>query len=111
MAGSRGFDEKISTEEEEKFLLCQILGVIAYGVVNMAMIHRYRRYLALKTYFVLVSYIVLPITAQVIQILNYGVALMNPAITITLLIVFIHVQSERKLLMKETGGRTGTVAY
>ncbi len=93
-------DEENFYRRGEKFLLCQILGVIAYGV-NMAMIHRYRRYLALKTYFVLVSYIVLPITAQVIQILNYGVALMNPAITITLLIVFIHVQSERELLMKE----------
>ena len=45
------------------------------------------------------SYIILPLTAELIQALNYGIALLNTAITISLFLIFVNLQSERELLL------------
>lgn len=81
-------------------LFTQALAGICY-LVSVVMIHTYRKSLSLRTYLVLMSYIVVPFTAQLVQFAHYGYSLLNPAITITLLLIFLNVQSERDLLIKE----------
>ena len=46
-------------------------------------------------------YIALPIVAEIIQVLNYGVALMNSFVAIAILLVFLNIQSERKALLEK----------
>lgn len=46
-----------------------------------------------------VSYLLLPMAANAVQVALFGVALLNAAITLALLIIFISIQSERKALL------------
>ena len=50
-----------------------------------------------KDFRILSSYIILPLAAEVVQMLNYGVALLNTGVALGLLIIFINIQSEQEL--------------
>lgn len=44
--------------------------------------------------------IILPVLAEIVQILNYGIGLLNTGVTIALLIIFISVQTDRELRLE-----------
>lgn len=87
---------------ENWFWLSQV-GGIAGMFVNTGMLVRYRKYLNKIELLALFSYIVLPVAAMTIQIFIYGVALLNLATTMSILLIFLLIQIEqaRKLQEKE----------
>lgn len=84
----------------DSMVVCQILAGICY-ITGVVLVHTYRKCLSLRTYLTLMSYIVIPSAAQLVQIANYGYSLLNPSVTVALLLIFLNVQSERDLLLKE----------
>lgn len=81
------------------FFLSQL---IPFGifVINTLLILSHRRVLSGKEQVFLLSHVVLPLIAELIQIINYGIALLNVGTTISLLLVFINIQLERELLLQ-----------
>ncbi len=53
-----------------------------------------------KDFMILTSYIVLPLLTEIIQMSHYGIALLNTGVSLSLLIIFINIQSERELRME-----------
>lgn len=74
---------------------------IALFLLNAVLIYRYRAQLRRRELFFLTSYILLPIAAETIQIVFYGVALMNAATTLALLLVYINIQLQRELYLEQ----------
>lgn len=81
-------------------LLSQIIAGFCY-VICAVLVQVYRKCLSLRAYLTLLSYIVVPVSAHLVQFAHYGYSLLNPAITVTLLLIFFNVQSEQELLLKE----------
>ncbi|PYI49962.1 sensor histidine kinase [Paenibacillus flagellatus] len=82
------------------FWLSQLIPFLIYGIVT-TLILRYRRYLRPRDMLFLLSYVVLPLIGEMIQIVNYGIALMGTAATASILLIFINIQSKRELLLKQ----------
>lgn len=80
------------------YWLSQLVPVLIYGIIT-AMILRYSRYLERMEVIFLLSYVALPMIAELIQIANYGMALMNTGTTLALLLVFINIQLEREFVI------------
>ena len=78
------------------FLLSQIIPFSFYGIAALLAI-RYSHYLRRRDLLFLSSHIILPLVAEIIQILNYGIATLNTGVTIALLLVFINIQFAREL--------------
>lgn len=78
------------------FWLSQTLPFLMYAL-DVAIFAVYRRSLNRKDFRILSSYIILPLAAEVVQMLNYGVALLNTGVALGLLIIFINIQSEQEL--------------
>ena len=73
--------------------------VIALHLFNAAIILRHFGCLTAAERLGFVSYLLLPMAANAVQVALFGVALLNAAITLALLIIFISIQSERKALL------------
>lgn len=84
----------------EMFLLSQLVPLMIY-ILDGAILTCYRQYLRKKDLFILFSYIFLPLTANIIQMFHYGIALLNTGATMSILLIFINIQSERELRMQE----------
>ena len=82
------------------FLLSQIIPFLIYGI-NAFLILRYARFIRRRDLLFLISHIILPLAAELVQIFNYGLAPLNIAITITLLFVFISIQFSRELRIEQ----------
>ena len=82
------------------FLLSQAIPFVLYAI-NGWIIFASRKQLRRKEVFFLLSYVVLPILAEAVQILHYGVALVNAGAAIAILLIFVNIQWERELLMKK----------
>ncbi|WP_079535865.1 histidine kinase [Phoenicibacter congonensis] len=82
------------------FLAAQLIPVFLH-LRNAAIVVRYRSCLSAKELLGFACYIALPIVAEIIQVLNYGVALMNSFVAIAILLVFLNIQSERKALLEK----------
>lgn len=80
------------------FWVSQAIPFFIY-LINAWVIIRYKDYMEKKDIVLFLSYIILPLTAELIQALNYGIALLNTAITISLFLIFVNLQSERELLL------------
>lgn len=80
------------------FWLAQVVP-IALHLRNAWIVVRYHACLAPKELAGFASYIALPIVAEVVQVAWYGVALMNTAVALAILLVFLSIQSERKALL------------
>lgn len=78
------------------FILSQLIPFLIY-TVNGVLIFTHYRQLKRRTAVFMGSYIFLPLTAELLQALNYGVALLGTAITLSLLLIYINIQSEREL--------------
>jgi len=61
----------------------------------------YREHMRKKDFIALLLYIAMAPLAGVIQIMNYGISLVNIVTTISLLLVFTNTQSEQELLVEE----------
>lgn len=81
------------------FWLSQLIPFLMY-TVDTAIFITCRRHLPRKEFLILSSYIVLPLAAEVIQMLNYGMALLNIGVVLGLLIIFINIQSARELRLE-----------
>lgn len=83
----------------EWFWLSQAIPVLMYGV-DILIFAAYRKTLSRKDFRILSSYIALPLAAELIQALHYGIALLNAGVSLALLIIFINIQAERELRME-----------
>lgn len=83
----------------DMFWLSQLIPFGMYGI-NGSLILGYRSYINKKDKLSLLAYIFFPLAAEGIQIMNYGVALLNTGVTVALLLIFINIQSKRELLLK-----------
>ena len=84
----------------EWFLVGQIIPFMVYGIVVFLMI-RYSHYLKRRNLLFLSSHIFFPLVAEVIQILNYGIATLNTGVTLALFLVFINIQFGRELRIEQ----------
>lgn len=82
------------------FWLSQCIPLLIYGI-TVTLIIRYRHALRWTDVLFFLSDVVLPLIAEVIQSMNYGIALMNAGSTFALYIIFINIQSERELLIQQ----------
>lgn len=89
-------DERNLYQRGSWFLASQ---VITFGIyaVDVALFVTYRKVLTYRDFWTLSQYIILPIVMEVIQMCNYGIALLNTGTTMALLLIFINIQSEREL--------------
>lgn len=81
------------------FWLSQLIPFSIYGV-DIAIFTNYRKNLTRRDFHILSSYIILPLLAEGIQILNYGISLLSAGVSLGMLIIFINIQSERELQLE-----------
>lgn len=81
------------------FWLSQALPFSIYAV-DIVIFAAYRKSLPRRDFRILSSYIVFPLAAEAVQMFHYGVALLNTGVSLSLLIVFINIQSEQELRME-----------
>jgi len=79
----------------ELFLLSQILPVIGM-IINIGIILFYRKALEGKALLFSLTYYLLPTIALLLQMLFYGITFINIASTLTMLILYISVHTERE---------------
>ena len=94
------FDENNIYCRGDFFLLSQLIPLLIY-LIGCILLVVYRKLLRRKVFICALAFIGLPAIAEIIQILNLGIALINSAITITLLLIFVYIQSERELLVQK----------
>lgn len=82
------------------FWLSQVLPLLIY-VLDGTMLFYYRRHLKRKDVFILSSYVFLPLALEAVQMMNYGIALLNTGAAVSILLIFIGIQSERELRMEQ----------
>lgn len=73
--------------------------VIALHLLNAFLVLRHFGCLTIAERLGFASYLVLPMVANAVQVVSFGIALLNASITVALLIIFISIQSERKALL------------
>lgn len=78
------------------FLLSQMLPFSIY-VVDIVIFTVYKKSLSYKDFYILSGYIILPLAAEIVQMFHYGIALLNVGVSLSLLIIFINIQSEQEL--------------
>lgn len=83
----------------EWYWLSQAIPLLVY-LLACLFIFIYRRQFSKREKWIFSSYILFPVIAEGIQICFYGVALLNTAITVSLLVIFINIQLQRELLME-----------
>lgn len=81
------------------FWLSQLIPFLMYAV-DIAIFTVYRRHLPGKDFRVLSSYIILPLAAEAVQMLHYGIAPLTTGVSLGLLIIFINIQSEQELRLE-----------
>lgn len=81
------------------FWLSQLIPFMMY-MVDIAIFAVCRKRLPGKDFRALSSYIALPIAVEAIQMLHYGVALLNTGVSLGLLIIFVNIQSAQEVRME-----------
>jgi Putative regulator of cell autolysis len=94
------FNEQNIYVRGEWFLFKQVIP-FAMQFIGAGTLIYYRKYMRKKDFIALLIYIALTPIAGAIQIMNYGIALVNITITISLLLIFTNTQSEQELLVEE----------
>lgn len=94
------FDEHNVYHRGKLFWLSQIWGIAGVLIIALLLI-RFKKILKRKEKMVLWSYIIFPAIAMIIQCFFYGIALLNIAVSLSVIVMFITVlieQSEQRLL-------------
>lgn len=94
------FDAANTYHRNSLFFLTQVFGILGSLISAVALV-RYRKCMDKRTYWSFMSYILLPFLAMIIQIFVYGIALLNIAITISVLWMFVILQINRGKKLKE----------
>lgn len=81
------------------FWLSQLIPFAIYAV-DVAIFVSCRKHLSRRDFHILSSYIILPLAAETIQMLYYGIALLNTGVALGLLIIFINIQTEQELRLE-----------
>ncbi|MCO7137072.1 histidine kinase [[Clostridium] leptum] len=87
-------------ERGDWFFVSQLVPVLLYAV-GLCILLSCRRYLNWKEKLFFLSYIILPVTAEIFQIVFYGVALVNAGATLSILLIFVNLQWDRELLIRK----------
>lgn len=88
----------------EWWILTQLMSV-AIMLIDLSMELYYRRYMRRKDIIIFQGYKVLPLTAVIIQSMFYGIAATYPAVTISILLIFLNIQSEQAFLLEQQESR------
>lgn len=86
-------DDKNVYHRADLFWLSQIAGLIGM-VINGFVLVRYRRAIEASEKAALWSYIILPALSMIVQIYIYGLALLNLADTVAIIVIFLFLQAE-----------------
>lgn len=89
-------DEANVYHRGDMFWLSQIVPLIIY-TSQFVLIIRERKAMQKQETFFLLSYTILPLLGEVIQVLTYDIALLNLSATLGLLLIFINVQFKQDL--------------
>ena len=87
-------DENNIYQRQSLFWLSQALPALGL-FINMGIVIYYRKFLNRKAILFFLTYMMLPVTALIIQIMFYGITLVNISTTLTVLILYIFVQTEQ----------------
>lgn len=82
------------------FLWGQVVPVVLH-IRNALIIFRWRRHLNAKERLSFSSYIALPLIAEVFQVPFYGIALMNTAVALATIVVFMNIQATHRAELAE----------
>lgn len=82
------------------FWLSQAVPFVMYGI-DTAIVVRCRRFMVRKDKVFFMSYVLLPLVTEMIQIRFYGIALLSWGVSLSLLLIFIHIQLEREIVLKK----------
>lgn len=82
------------------FWLSQLIPFLIY-IVDIGIFIFYRKGLTRKDFRILSSYIIIPLIAEVVQMLNYGIAPLCMCVTLSILIIYINIQSEQELWLEQ----------
>lgn len=70
-------------------------------LLELVAIMRHRKRLRVREAVFLMVYVILPMTAGIIQFFSYGIVLLGPAVTVALLLIFVNIQSEQDALLRK----------
>lgn len=93
-------DELNIYHRQSLFWVSQMWGILCL-IMNIVLIIKYYYLLNKREKFILLSYTCLPIIAMIIQIYIYGLALLNLAITISCLNLYLNIQFDQAKKTKE----------
>lgn len=96
------FDAENTYHRGRFFFISQFLG-IAGTLINAVMLVRYHKKMRKDIFWSSMSYILLPSLAMVIQLFLYGIALLNIAVTVSLLWMFVVFLMNKGKKLKEQG--------
>lgn len=82
------------------FLAGQVVPVLLHARNGM-LVWRYREHLQRKEIVSFLAYITLPFAAEALQVPLFGLALMNTAVTLATIIVFMNIQAEHRATIAE----------
>lgn len=82
------------------YLLSQLIPFIIYIMDTLLIIVKSRKIRKSET-MVMFTYVLLLAVSELIQIFNFGIALINTGAAIAILIIFINIQSQRELRMEQ----------
>ena len=94
-----GVDPETGYYRGPLFWLAQVVPIVLH-LRNAFIIVRHRSCLSRKERLAFFSYILLPLVAEAVQVAWFGIALMNTAVALAILLVFLNIQSERKALLE-----------
>lgn len=80
----------------ELFMVSQSIPFLMYIIIAVMAIH-YWKYFRLGAFLSTMSYVAIPLIAQLIQIPNQGLNVLCPAITLGILICFVNIQTDREI--------------
>lgn len=97
------FDSHNFYHRNKYFFVSEILGISGM-FINVTLLLQYRKRLDKQIFLSLLSYIVLPIVVASVQIFIYGISLLNIAITVAMLFMFLteEVKQAELLVKRET---------
>lgn len=96
------FDDQNFYHRGEGFLLSMFIPFLGM-IIDSSMIIQYRRKLSREIFVSLLSYMILPFGAVIVQAFYYGISLVNIAICISMILMFVvaMVEQNQKLACKE----------
>ncbi len=85
-------------------LLTQALAFVLYALIFLLLM-KHRRGLAGRDFAALLSYIIVPLIAELVQFITYEIAALNVALSLELVLIFIFIQVDTALSRKQNENR------